>query len=107
MDIKKISASYGLTVEEFRGILEVFVPTAQADIGKIGAARQKGDAGAAEEAAHSLKGAAGNLGFVEMSETARRVEIDARNNDLAAIERALPLLAEQLEVIIAQISAGT
>ena len=106
MDIKQISASYGLTVEEFRGILEVFVPTAQADIGKIGAARQKGDAGA-EEAAHSLKGAAGNLGFMEMSETARRVEINARNNDMAAIERALPVLAEQLEVIIAQISAGT
>ena len=106
MNIKKLSDIHGLTVEEFSGILDVFIDTAKIDIEKIGAAVQSEDGFSAGKAAHSLKGAAGNLGFTKLSEMARAVEIDAENNHLAKIKSALPLLAEELENITTQLKAG-
>ena len=96
MDIKKLSDIHGLTVEEFSEIVGVFIITAKKDIEKIRIATDAGDADAAGEAAHSLKGAAGNLGFTEISETARTAEVDASGEELEKVKNSLPLLIEQL-----------
>ena len=106
MDIKKLSDVHGLTVEEFSGILKVFVETAGIDIEKIRAAVGRGDALAARDAAHSLKGAAGNLGFMEMSDLARTAEMNAGRNELGKILPDLPALIEHLEEIKTQLQEG-
>jgi HPt (histidine-containing phosphotransfer) domain-containing protein len=106
MNIKELSDVHGLTVEEFTGILKVFVETARVDIGKIQAAVERGDAHAAGEAAHSLKGAAGNLGFKALSELARAAEINAGNDDLGKITPTLPVLTGQVEEINSQLNDG-
>jgi HPt (histidine-containing phosphotransfer) domain-containing protein len=106
MNIKKLSEIHGLTVEEFSGILDVFIDTAKIDIEKIRSAVHSGDLLSAGKAAHSLKGAAGNLGFTKLSEMARAVEIDAENNHLEKIKSALPLLAEELDYISSQVNTG-
>lgn len=93
-------------MEEFSGILKVFIETAGIDIQKIRTAVGKGDAFAAGEAAHSLKGAAGNLGFMEMSELARAAEIQAGKNELGNIVSALPALISHLEEIKTQLQEG-
>lgn len=102
MDIKKLSEIHGLTVEEFAGILDVFIDTARIDVEKIQAAIVQCDADAAEKAAHSVKGAAGNLGFEKMFEIARTLEIDAKNNELDRVNEALSFLIRELETIISQ-----
>ena len=106
MNIKRLSEIHGLTVEEFSGILDVFIDTAKIDIDKIRAAVKAEDGFSAGKAAHSLKGAAGNLGFTKLSEMARAVEIDAENNQLEKIKSALPLLADELEYITNQLKAA-
>ena len=103
MDIKELSDIHGLTVEEFSGILKVFIDTAKTDIGKIRAAVDRGDALSASEAAHSLKGAAGNLGFKELSDLAQAAEINAEKDELEKITSTLPFLTGQLEYIITQL----
>ena len=105
MDIKKLSDIHGLTVEEFSEIVDVFIITAKKDIEKMRVAADTGDAVLAGEAAHSLKGAAGNLGFTEMSEMAKLAEMDAENNELGKIKNSLPFLADQLEYIATQFNA--
>jgi len=106
MDIKKLSDIHGLTVEEFSEIVEIFIDTARIDIERLRVATGSGDAVSAGEAAHSLKGAAGNLGFMELSEMARTAEIHAENNELEKIESNLSLMDDQLENIIVQFGAS-
>jgi HPt (histidine-containing phosphotransfer) domain-containing protein len=106
MNIKKLSEVHGLTVEEFSGILKVFIETAGSDIAKIRTAVEKGDALAVGDAAHSLKGAAGNLGFTELSELARDAEIHANRNDLGKIVSTLPAFIKHVEDIVIQLRDG-
>jgi histidine phosphotransfer protein HptB len=106
MNIKELSDIHGLTVEEFTGILKVFIDTARIDIAKIRAAVEKGDALAAGDAAHSLKGAAGNLGFMALSELARAAEINAEHGELGKITPTLPILTDQGEDITTQLHDG-
>ncbi len=106
MNLKKLSEIHGLTVEEFAGILEVFVDTAKEDIEKIQTAVEEQDLLSAERAAHSLKGASGNLGFEKMFEMARAVEVNAEKGEFEQIKSALPRLTRELEEIITQLSAA-
>ncbi len=101
MDIKKLSDIHGLTVEEFSEIVGIFIGTAKKDIEKMRLATDTGDAESAGEAAHSLKGAAGNLGFMDLSEMARLAEINAENNEMEEIRRKLSRLTDQVEYIAA------
>lgn len=106
MNLKKLSRIHGLTVEEFVEILEVFVDTAKEDIEKIRVAVEERDLLSAERAAHSLKGASGNLGFEKMAEMARDVEVNAEKDELDQIKSVLPLLTRELEEIISQLSTA-
>lgn len=105
MDIKKLSDIHGLTVEEFSEIVNIFIDTGKRDIERLQNAVGAGDAPAAEAAAHSLKGAAGNLGFMALSEMAKTAEFDAKKKELEKIKDNLPFLTDQLEYIAAQFKA--
>lgn len=104
MNIKQLAENYGLAPEELLGILEVFMDTARSDLEKISQALARQDAGAASDAAHSLKGAAGNLGFSEMYETARGVEYNAKDGRLDEVTTGLSALKQQLSQIEAEIN---
>lgn len=106
MNIKKLADIHGLTIEEFSEIVKIFMNTAKEDIEKIRSAAGTGDTLSAGQAAHSLKGAAGNLGFKQLSEMAQAAEMNAKNDDLEKIASSLPSLSEQLEDIAAQFEAG-
>lgn len=51
-------------------------------LGKARAAAARADVAAVRQAAHSLKGSAATLGFVELAEAARSIEVDAREGRL-------------------------
>ena len=50
-------------------------------------------------AAHSIKGASVNLGFTEVFEAAKGVEIDARENRLYALSGSVDSILEKLHRI--------
>jgi HPt (histidine-containing phosphotransfer) domain-containing protein len=100
MDIETLAANQGFTSEEFLEILEVFIDTARSDVSRMADAIDKKDAPAAGEAAHSLKGAAGNLGFFDLFEAAKKTEHLARADNLPRAQESLSDVRRILETII-------
>jgi len=82
-------------------LAELFVDTALSDLDKTAAAMETQDAETAARAIHSIKGAAGNLGFMNLYETAKRIEGNARSGQFDAIREPLERLREQIREIAA------
>lgn len=106
MDIQKLADVQGLDLEDFLEIADLLVTTTRDDIRKIRDALAAGDAGAAGSAAHSIKGAAGNMGFMNLSDAAKAIEMQARSNDMGSIAAELEGLAAMLENIATNLGQG-
>ena len=82
MDFKYLASKIGIDDEDFMELVELFITTTLSDLDKIKqgvAANHPEDAAAA---AHSIKGAAGNMGFEAMAELAKKMEIQAKAGSL-------------------------
>jgi HPt (histidine-containing phosphotransfer) domain-containing protein len=99
MEFKNMAAELGLEYEEFLELVELFILTAKNDIAILESACQTQQARLAAEAAHSLKGAASNLGFTTLYDTARVIEEKARGNHLQGIQPAVETLKQELSAI--------
>ncbi len=97
MDLKELGENLGLELDEFVEIVELFVTTADSDIEKIRDAIKENDSFKAQEAAHSLKGSAGNLGFMEISNIAMEAEKKAREQDLNGFDGMVNEIILKLE----------
>ena len=86
MDLIQLGENLGLEPSEFADIVTLFVTTAESDIEKIKRGVLQNDALSVSEAAHSLKGSSGNLGFLEMSKIALTVEKQASDHNLSGFE---------------------
>jgi len=67
---------------------------------KLQTSIDKGNIKAVIEAAHSIKGAAGNLCFEEIYQIAEDIEMKARRNILSGISQSVSLLNEKIEKIL-------
>jgi HPt (histidine-containing phosphotransfer) domain-containing protein len=54
--------------------------------------------------AHTIKGAAGNLGFTEISDLANLIEENAGNNTLEGLDQTLSTLRSHFESITASVN---
>lgn len=98
-DLKTLGAYLGLEEEDFRELTQLFLETAQEDITKMETTFTSGDARGVMEAAHRLKGAAGNLGFAAIAEKAGDAERQSNAGDLAGMEGLLETLKSELDQI--------
>ncbi|WP_300669803.1 Hpt domain-containing protein [Desulfoluna sp.] len=85
MDLKAIGEDLGLEESEFLEIVELFLETADIDIDRLKQAIISGDRQTLTEAAHSLKGSAGNLGFTEIYRLSKEIEAAVRENTLDSL----------------------
>jgi HPt (histidine-containing phosphotransfer) domain-containing protein len=99
MDVKVLADNLGLEEEEYVELIELLIETGMSDLDKLESAINAGDTEKAAEAAHSLKGAAGNLGIAEFSQVAKQVEDNSRNGILEGASEAAQTLREQLDSI--------
>lgn len=101
MNFKELAENLGMEEEEYLEIVELFVETGTSDLDKLQSAIEKGDKEEAANAAHSLKGASGNLGFTDFYDVAKLTEQKARsdNDSLDEIVEELKLLREKIDVI--------
>ncbi|MBI5552006.1 MAG: Hpt domain-containing protein [Desulfobacterales bacterium] len=100
MNIKELSENLGLEEDEYRELIDLFIASGGGDFQKIVAGMAAGDADQVMRAAHTIKGAAGNLGLVDVSAAAKVIEARAMNNqlgELGAAVRALEGLIKQIE----------
>jgi HPt (histidine-containing phosphotransfer) domain-containing protein len=99
MNFWELAENIGLEKEEFLDLLRLFVETSSSDLRKLQSAIDKGDRQSVVEMAHSIKGAAVNLGLDGIYEVARDVEMNARQNILGGAAEAIKSLQEKLDMI--------
>jgi histidine phosphotransfer protein HptB len=100
MNINELAANLGLEADEYMELLELLVDSGREDITSLEKAMAANDADGVVKAAHSIKGAAANLGLTGLSETARDVEFSAREGNLEGMtEKMQPLKAEFTAIV--------
>ena len=99
MDIKALAENLGLEEDEYLELADLLVDTGMVDLSKMESAIREGDTDTAAKAAHSIKGASGNLGIMDMYELAKTIEAELRNNNLASAQNQLKELREKLETL--------
>jgi HPt (histidine-containing phosphotransfer) domain-containing protein len=75
---------------------------------KISAIRDgitQGDAGAVKRAAHSLKGSSANVGATGMQHVCEQIEHAAAGGDLGPARELLPLLEQEVAVVVEALQA--
>lgn len=99
MHFQEMADNLGLELDEFNALVALFIETSRKDINQMTTALEHADADRMVELAHSLKGSAGNLGFVSISAEAKQLEINARNNNLKDTVEQIRILHEKLDSI--------
>ena len=99
MDFKALAGNLGLEEEEYMELMELFVDRSTSDLKKLESAIKSGNADEAADAAHSMKGAAGNLGITAFYESAAKIEMEAREGSIEGFSGAIQALRESLEDI--------
>ncbi len=100
MDFQKLADNIGFDLADFLELVELFIETSLIDIEKIDHAVEKNDPEVVAGGIHSIKGAAGNLGFMEIHEAAQKLESEARSRPLAEIAGRV----HQVKTAISQIA---
>lgn len=87
--------------EGFSGLLSVYLQDAQTKMASLQAGLEQGDADLVRSSAHSLKGSSANLGAQPLAELSLAVEQQAREGNLAGLDRLL----EQIEAEFREVAA--
>ena len=104
MDFMGLAERLGLEEDEFLELVALFVEKSTSDLGRLESAIDRADIGQVVETSHSIKGAAGNLGFMEIYDIAKEVEMDARQDIVESAPRAVELLREKVDLIRERLS---
>ncbi|RLC04716.1 MAG: hypothetical protein DRH34_03630 [Deltaproteobacteria bacterium] len=86
MDFKNLASRLGLDEDDVIELVELFVTTALSDIDKIKKGVKKNNSQDVAAASHSIKGAAGNLGFDKLYTFAKDMEMQAKKGSLTDFE---------------------
>jgi HPt (histidine-containing phosphotransfer) domain-containing protein len=82
MNINEKASDLGLEKEEFIELVEVFLESTESDLVRLNSAISAGNFQQVAEAAHSIKGAAGSLGFDNAQSLAKTIEMNAKKEKL-------------------------
>jgi HPt (histidine-containing phosphotransfer) domain-containing protein len=99
MNFQELADNLGLEVDEYRELIELFIDTGAADFQTIQEALAGGNSEQVMRSAHTIKGAAGNLGLMDVSETAKNIEDCAGKKQLDSIRTAVQILKTQFDAI--------
>lgn len=99
VNLKRLAESLELEEVEFLELIDLFLKTAFPELIQMQFAIDKQDAPVAERLAHSIKGAAGSLGFKDIFDEARKIEVAARENHLFDINGGIRTIREKLNLI--------
>ena len=101
MNINKLAERLGLEPEDYMEVLELLVDSGKADITSLEQAIAAGSAEEVVAAAHSIKGASANLGLTELSEAAKDMELNAREQNLDGMSEKIQILKAKFEPVAA------
>jgi HPt (histidine-containing phosphotransfer) domain-containing protein len=99
MNIKESAENLGLEEEEYLELIELFIETGITDLANLQSAVEKKRAQEVAYAAHSLKGAAANLGLASIAEIAKQIEEMAHKDLLDGAMEAIRSIKMELDVV--------
>jgi HPt (histidine-containing phosphotransfer) domain-containing protein len=99
MNLKAMADELELEEHEYIELIHLFIETSATDVEILKSALANGDAENAANAAHSIKGAAGNLRFNDLYETAKKMEMAARDGNLEHVSGDFVILIKELTSI--------
>jgi HPt (histidine-containing phosphotransfer) domain-containing protein len=102
MDFKELGSRLGIDEEDFMELVELFVTTSLGDIEKIKKGLEDDNPADAAAASHSIKGAAGNLGFDDISELASKMETQAKSGSLDNFDSYITDIQAQVEALASE-----
>ena len=105
MNLQELAANLGLEEDEYKELIELFVDTGMADFRKMESAMADKDTDQVMRSAHTIKGAAGNLGLIDVSETAKIIEQQADSDQMDNLVRTVETLKTQFETIQTMVQA--
>ena len=105
MNLKQMALELGLEQDEFSELLAIFIEASESDLVKIQEGIKDAETEQISDAAHSIKGASANLGFMDISSDAKRIEQKAHDNNLDNLDDDIDKIKERL-VVIAKALAG-
>ena len=97
MDFKALARVVGLDEEEYLDYIKLFIQVSKSDLDKLLRAIEEGCAEKVAAAAHSIRGASGNLGLAILHETANQIEEKGRQGILEGVVEPTHLLTEELK----------
>ncbi len=103
MNFKEMASDLGFDENDFTELAQLLVTTSLSDLKKLENGVGLKNADKVAKAAHSIKGAAGNLGFIKISTVAAEIESDARRGSLVGIEKKIKTIKAGLDLIITAI----
>lgn len=80
MNFSELAKNLELEEDEYLELIQLLIETSRADLASIETAAGEQQSNEAASALHSIKGAAGNLGLMEIYDLARQGEQVARTN---------------------------
>ena len=97
MDFKALARVVGLDEEEYLDYIKLFIQVSKSDLDILLRAVKEGRAETAAAAAHSIRGASGNLRLADLHETAKQIEEKGRQGILEGVTEPAYLLTEELK----------
>lgn len=99
MNFRELAKNLGLEEDEFLELVELFIETTSSDLAKLESAISNRAKEQLVEAAHSIKGAAGNIGFGDIHELAKKIEMNASRHIFEGSPGAAQSIREILDAI--------
>lgn len=85
MNFKELGENIGLEEDDYRELAELFLDTGRVDYDRLKTAFDAGDAQQVARSAHTINGAAGNMGLMNIHEAAKQIEQAAGENLLDSV----------------------
>jgi HPt (histidine-containing phosphotransfer) domain-containing protein len=104
MNFKELGERLGLDEDEYRELIELFVETGMTDFDKLKQAVETDDMEQIAQSAHTIAGASGNLGLMDMHKVAKQIELQAGENKkekLAHATQELKLMFDEVAAFVA------
>lgn len=99
MNFDEIASNLGLDKEDLDELLDIFISTSFSDIEKINLGLAENNTDNVSRAAHSIKGASGNLGFQTIASLAKDIEMAAKTGDTQGLKEKADIIFEELKKI--------
>jgi len=105
IDFSNMASNLGFDEEEFKEVAQLLITVSLTDMENLEQGITENNSDKVKDAAHSIKGAAGNLGFMELANCAEIIENSARSQKIDTLTTQVQTIKKILQAISKALSS--